>query len=61
MNIEKAKELLGELPKDVQEDPYYEKEFLKLTDIVVAQHGEQWVKENREMLLSSWEYVRTLV
>ena len=61
ITIEKTRELYGELPKDVEEDPYYQKEFLKLVDDEIKNHGEAWVKEHRVMLLSQWEYVRTLV
>jgi hypothetical protein len=61
VTLKKAKELYGELPKDVIEDPYYQKEFLILVDEEVKTHGEEWVKEHRVMLLSQWEYVRTLV
>ncbi|MGZ5562013.1 MAG: hypothetical protein ACXWER_05875 [Halobacteriota archaeon] len=61
VTIEKLKELFGELPKDVQQDPYYRKGFLDIYVDLVKHRGEQWVKDHRVLLLSQWDYVRTLV
>jgi hypothetical protein len=45
VTVKKVEELLGELPKDVREEPYYRKEFLKLYGGLVEERGEEWVKE----------------
>ncbi|MGZ8886077.1 MAG: hypothetical protein ACXW1O_05865 [Halobacteriota archaeon] len=41
VTIEKLKELFGELPKDVQQDPYYRKGFLDIYVDLVKHRGEQ--------------------
>ena len=61
VSLKKARTLLGELPKDVEEDPYYQKEFLKILDYDISRHGEEWVKEHARMRLSAWDSVRTLL
>ena len=58
--LRRLEKLFGELPKDVKEDPYYRKEFILIVDGLIHEHGAQWVKDHRVMLLSQWEYVRTL-
>ena len=57
----KAKELLGELPKDIETDSYLRDKFLNLLDGTISRHGEEWVKEHRVMINSGWDYVATLV
>ena len=59
--IEEFKEMLGELPEDVQKGNYYEKEFLTIMNGVLAREGESWVREHKTMLLEQWIYVSTLV
>jgi len=60
--IEEFKDMLGgELPQDVQDDLYYEKEFLQIMDGVLSQYGEIWIREHKTMCLAQWEYVSTLV
>jgi hypothetical protein len=59
--LRRLEKLFGELPKDVKEDPYYRKEFVNIVDGLIHEHSAQWVKDHRVMLLSQWDYVRTLV
>jgi hypothetical protein len=59
--IEEWKELLRELPDNVQKDKYYEKEFLTIMNGVLAREGESWVRAHKTMLLSQWTYISTLV
>jgi|GEM_PF-3067563 hypothetical protein len=51
--LEQIKELLGELPKDVQERPYQAKEFLHWMNAVIADEGEDYIKENALAYLSA--------
>jgi hypothetical protein len=59
--IEEFNDMLGELPKKVANDPYYEKEFLQIMNSLLARKGEAWVREHAQMCLSQWVYVETLV
>jgi hypothetical protein len=64
VTLKQLKELLGELPEDVQKDPDYQKDFLRIYGALVEDkkdYGHEWVKEHRRMLLSQWGYVRTLL
>ncbi len=61
ITIEKARELFCTLPKDVESSPHQRQAFLEIHGDVVKRKGEAYVKEHRKALLSSWEYVGTLV
>ena len=61
LTLEKAKELLEEIPEDVQNDPRYQKKFLDLLGDLFDVVGEEWVKEHRVMLSSQWECFLTRV
>jgi hypothetical protein len=59
--MEEIKDMLGDTFPDDLTDEIYKKEFLDNTNSVIAQYGEQWVREHKVMLASQWKYVRTLV
>jgi hypothetical protein len=59
--MEEIKDMLGDTFPDDLTDETYKKEFLDNTNSVIAQYGEQWVREHKVMLASQWKYVRTLV
>jgi|GEM_PF-6461064 len=62
----KAKQLLGELPKEVDQesedyDKDYVKPFLKQTDQLINKCGKERVRERATILNSQCEYVKTLL
>jgi hypothetical protein len=61
LTLEQAKELLGELPKEVLEDEYYVKPFLEQIQYLIESDGEQRVRDHRVMMFNQWEYVKTLL
>jgi hypothetical protein len=42
LTIEKARELLGELPKDVEENPYSQKAFLEMESYYLDHDPPLW-------------------
>jgi len=62
LTIEQARELLGTLPKEVEEDPHEQEAFLDYWSFYLdPPYGEEWMKEKRVSIISAWEYIRTLV
>jgi len=59
MTLEHARELLGE--RGVPTDLYYHKFFLEWLDDEIYKHSEEWVKEHKHLLNSSWELIETLL
>jgi hypothetical protein len=59
--LEKAKEIFGELPKDVLEDPYAQRRFLEMYDYDVRTRGEEWCKEHRVDEIAAWKLIRTYI
>ena len=58
--MEEIKDMLGDEFPDNLTDEIYKKVFLDNTNSVIAQYGEQWVREHRVMLKEQWNYMRTL-
>ena len=61
LTLEKARELFGTLPKEVEEDSFYRGHFLSIYSHDLRDKGEAYIKENSVSMLAGWEYIKTLV
>jgi hypothetical protein len=61
LTLEKARELFGTLPKEVEDSSFYREHFLRIYSHTLRDRGEAYIKENSGMLLAGWDYIRTLV
>ncbi|MGZ4928754.1 MAG: hypothetical protein ACXV76_10865 [Halobacteriota archaeon] len=59
MTLERARELLGE--ENVPTEPQYREFFLKWIDDFIYRYSEEWVKEHKGLIESSWELIKTLL
>ena len=61
LTLEKARELFGKLPKEVEEDSFYRDHFLRIYSYDLRDRGEAYIRDNSGSLLAGWEYIKTLV
>ena len=61
LTLEKARELFGTLPKEVEEDSFYRGHFLEIYSYDLRDKGEAYIKEHSVSLLRGWDYLKTLV
>jgi hypothetical protein len=45
LTLEEAKDVWGTLPKEVEDDSYYQSAFLEYADAIRKDKGEEWLKK----------------
>jgi hypothetical protein len=62
LTIEQARELLGTLPKGVEEDEREQAAFLDYWSYYLKEpYGEEWMREHSVSIIGSWRYIWSLL